>query len=250
VKTPRPSNVTAIAVLVVLLAIASVLPQNLFTGLVEMGFVGLLAAELDRSGRHLALRIVRLVARLVPPERRSELIDEWGDHVLAAGEEGLRPLIAAFSVVRAAVAIGVHYRVRVYIAVRLLRGFGSCVLLYYALVSAMTKRRVPYRLSLGIAALATSWTVPVHMTRLSSRAWPMWLRIVLGAVVSISMSIGFMAFMRASVPVLAVRLSVEWVIFTCLGAISGSLIIDYGAVIRFAIWVGGKPIRDALAQSE
>jgi hypothetical protein len=249
-KAPRPSNVTAVAVLVVLLMITMVLPQSLLTGLAEAGFVALLAAEIDRSGRHLALRIVGCAAHLVPKCKRTELVDEWRDHVLAAGEEGLRPLIAAVSVVHAAIAIAFRDRVRVYIALRLLLGFGSCVVMQHQLVLALSKRRVALPRAIVVATLSASLAVPLHLVRPSSRAWPLWLRIALGAIVALGLYLGVILAMRALVPVLTMRLSALVIICSSFGAASASLVADFDAVMRFAALVGGKPMRDALAACE
>jgi hypothetical protein len=250
VKPPRPSSLTAVGVLVVLLATAAVLPQSLLTGLIETGLLGLLVAEVDRSGRYLALRIVGLAARPVPQGQRAALADEWRDHVLAAGEHGLRPLIASVSVVRAAVAIVFHYRVRIYIAVRLLQAFGSCFVVYAELIVAMTKRRVPFAIAGSIAVVAATWTAPLHLARPSSRSQPMWLRLVLGAVASLCVYVVFLALLHALVPSLVLRLTAQVVACGCLGLGSRSLIMDLDAVTRAAGWVGGKPMRDIITATE
>jgi hypothetical protein len=61
-------------------------------------FVGLATTELDRSGRRIAVPLVRLASHLLPAAARQEHVDEWVDHVLAAGEEGMRPVLAALSI--------------------------------------------------------------------------------------------------------------------------------------------------------
>jgi hypothetical protein len=76
-------------------------------------FLGLLVIEIDRSGRALAVRIVALAAWLVPKRLRANVEDEWRDHVLSAGEEGLRPVAVALSIaLRAAPRLAVRYRLR------------------------------------------------------------------------------------------------------------------------------------------
>jgi hypothetical protein len=57
--------------------------------------------------------VVALAARLVPPRHRRDLIDEWSDHVLSAGEEGTRPLLVAIRIAfLAAPRIALRYRLR------------------------------------------------------------------------------------------------------------------------------------------
>lgn len=60
--------------------------------------VALLAAELDREGGWLAVRIVYLATLLLPGASRQEHEDEWVDHVLASGEHGFRPLFSALGI--------------------------------------------------------------------------------------------------------------------------------------------------------
>ena len=59
---------------------------------------GMLAIELDRSGGVMARRIVWLASWLLPKRVRKDYFDEWSDHVLTAGEEGLRPVLAAIEI--------------------------------------------------------------------------------------------------------------------------------------------------------
>jgi hypothetical protein len=73
----------------------------------------LLAAELDRSGRLIALRLVRAAARMLPSRMREDNKSQWVDHVLCAGEAGLRPvLVALWIAVMAAPRLAFRYRVR------------------------------------------------------------------------------------------------------------------------------------------
>jgi hypothetical protein len=60
--------------------------------------VGLLVAHLDRESGRLSRKIVRAAARMLPPDRRDEERDEWLDHVITAGERGIRPLTRALSI--------------------------------------------------------------------------------------------------------------------------------------------------------
>lgn len=58
----------------------------------------LLAAEVDRSGGAYARWLVRQAGRMLPRAERARWVEEWTDHVLAAGEDGLRPLLVAWEV--------------------------------------------------------------------------------------------------------------------------------------------------------
>ena len=75
--------------------------------------LALLAAELDRSGRLIALRLVRAAARVLPSQMREDAESQWVDHVLCAGEAGLRPVFVALWIgVMAAPRLAFRYRVR------------------------------------------------------------------------------------------------------------------------------------------
>lgn len=58
-------------------------------------FLGLLVAELDRSGRLLGVWIVRAASWLLPKRCRQSHASEWRDHILCAGDEGLKPVLVA-----------------------------------------------------------------------------------------------------------------------------------------------------------
>lgn len=60
--------------------------------------LSLLANELDRSGGLIARPIVRLASWLLPRNIRTANADEWQDHVLCAGEQGLRPVGIALQI--------------------------------------------------------------------------------------------------------------------------------------------------------
>ncbi len=59
---------------------------------------GLLVIELDRGGGPIATGIVRSASRLLPKSARAENADEWADHVLSAGDVGLRPVLVALEI--------------------------------------------------------------------------------------------------------------------------------------------------------
>lgn len=60
--------------------------------------VGFLVAYLDRESGRLARALVMFAARLVPVNRRQDELDEWLDHLEAAGERGVLPLTRALSI--------------------------------------------------------------------------------------------------------------------------------------------------------
>jgi hypothetical protein len=60
--------------------------------------VALLAAELDREGGRIAVRIVDLASRVLPRHSRVDHRDEWVDHVLSSGEVGVRPGLSAIAI--------------------------------------------------------------------------------------------------------------------------------------------------------
>lgn len=75
--------------------------------------MGLLASEVDRSGRVFGVRIVRAASWLLPARLREGWATDWEDHVLCSGEEGLRPVLAALGIALiAAPRIAVQVRVR------------------------------------------------------------------------------------------------------------------------------------------
>lgn len=60
--------------------------------------VNLLAAELDRSGRTVGFAVVRAAGWLLPARERANWVEQWEDHVVTAGSEGLRPVLAAWHI--------------------------------------------------------------------------------------------------------------------------------------------------------
>jgi hypothetical protein len=113
VKPPRPTALTALVVLVALAMTMAALPPSPLTMLLGTIFVALLASELDRSGRHLGLWIVRAAAYLLPARVRTDAQAEWTDHVLSAGDAGMRPVLAAISIaLLGAPRLALSYRFR------------------------------------------------------------------------------------------------------------------------------------------
>jgi len=76
-KTPPPSRLTALIVLLVLVVTIAAIPASPISALVSALLIALLAAEIDRTGRHLALKIIAAACRLVPQQRRADY--EWPD---------------------------------------------------------------------------------------------------------------------------------------------------------------------------
>lgn len=95
--TGPKAKLTAMAVLIVLLLAAAAIPSSGVRLLVLL-VVALLANELDRSGALIGVLVVRVAARLVSREHRYERRDEWTDHVLAAGADGLAPVLTALGI--------------------------------------------------------------------------------------------------------------------------------------------------------
>jgi hypothetical protein len=119
VKEPR-SNVTTLIVLAGLSVMFLAVLRSPLENAAGAVCVGLLATELDRSGRLLGLGIVRRATSLLPVRLREGAADEWSDHVLAAGEHGMRPVLVAVSIaLLAAPRMAVRYRVRPWVAHRL-----------------------------------------------------------------------------------------------------------------------------------
>jgi hypothetical protein len=117
VKPPRPSLLTALGVLLALTVTIAVLPRSPLTVPVGAILVALLAAEIDRSGRHLGLLIVRIAARLLPARVRGDAQAEWADHVLSAGDAGMRPVFTAISIaLLGAPRLALRYRFRLHAA--------------------------------------------------------------------------------------------------------------------------------------
>jgi hypothetical protein len=95
-RGPKNKGLTVCIVLALVLILATLEASNTIVALALMPVIaGLLVTEFDRSGGLIATRIVRLASRLLPKSRRADYADEWVDHVLAAGDEGLHPVLAA-----------------------------------------------------------------------------------------------------------------------------------------------------------
>lgn len=130
VKAPTPSRLTACAVLIALVAVCFVVRSLPGAAVFLPILLGLLAAELDRTGGVVAVRIVKSGGRLLPAKDREHLVEEWTDHVLSAGEAGMRPVGAALSIlIFAAIRLAFRLRVR-----RQLAGFLGFVVLGYVMV--------------------------------------------------------------------------------------------------------------------
>jgi len=80
-------------VLAALLIACALVTKSIVATLAGSVLCALLAIELDRSGGLIGVRLVRLASRLVPRRVRNDYADEWTDHVLSAGEAGMRPVM-------------------------------------------------------------------------------------------------------------------------------------------------------------
>lgn len=237
-KAPSPSNVTALAVLVVLLALVAALPHSTATGLIEAGLVALFVTELDRSGRHLALRLVSIASYLLPRARRSDLSAEWRDYVLLAGENGLRPVIAALSVMRGAIRLMFRYRVRTFAALHLMSTFVGASGTFLAVAKALSGNRDEPRTAVAyVAASAAILTLPLYMIRPSARHWPLWLQLASGVFLWLSWHILVVVFVRS----VNLRSVFQGALFGLGTAAMMRVDVFYPNVLDPLIrWVGGK----------
>jgi hypothetical protein len=106
----RPGR-SAPFVLIGLLGVTYVLREHLFFAVVLAPLLATwLAAELDRESLRVAAAIVKLAAKLMPPDVRAAEHEEWDAHVNDAGQYGLRPVIAALSIAAVAPALSWYYR--------------------------------------------------------------------------------------------------------------------------------------------
>ena len=98
-RPPSSGRLTACAVLGLILVGCALIASATMVVLVLAPVVaGLLASALDRSGGLIATRMVRLASCLLPANVRTENGDEWVDHVMSAGEVGLRPVLIAIEI--------------------------------------------------------------------------------------------------------------------------------------------------------
>lgn len=97
---PRRPNFGLIAgYLLLILVLCAAAPQHpIVSGVAGGVLANLLAAELDRDGGAYARWLIRQAARLLPLEERARWTDEWLDHIEAAGEHGMRPVMTAWTI--------------------------------------------------------------------------------------------------------------------------------------------------------
>jgi hypothetical protein len=197
VKGPRSPNPLAVCgTLGALLAICALVPSSPLTAALLPLVAALLAAEVDRTGRLLAVRIVTAACRLLPVAVREDHVAEWRDHVLSVGEEGLRPVLTAlFIAVRAAPALAFRLRVRVAAARWLLEMgavflFGPAPLIFGD--AALARRRLDrwFRFLLFCFALQA---LPLQTLILHRRRPPIWATIACGFALSAACAIAIPA---------------------------------------------------------
>ncbi|HTX32875.1 MAG TPA: hypothetical protein VMD09_15935 [Solirubrobacteraceae bacterium] len=101
----------AVCLLLVATLVVCTVVVSPITAVLAPVIAGLLAAELDRSGHLVAVRVVRVASLLLPKNIRGDHADEWIDQVLCDGEAGLRPVLSAICIaVFAAPRIAVRRR--------------------------------------------------------------------------------------------------------------------------------------------
>lgn len=113
-KPPTPApGAPGVCVLLATVVMVGTAVRSMVSLLLAGLAMGLLASEVDRSGRVFGVRIVRAASWLLPARLREDCATDWEDHVLCAGEEGLRPVLAALGIALiAAPRIAVQVRVR------------------------------------------------------------------------------------------------------------------------------------------
>jgi hypothetical protein len=182
VKLPSPSASTATVVLAALILTAAMLPSSALTAVPYTILITLLAAELDRSGRYFGLRLVGLLSRLLPARMRRDMTDEWGDHVLTAGEQGLRPVLTALSLLPGALQMALRYRVRAWVALYLGELFVNFFDDVFATYVILFGRRRQRRWHLHCAYLVGMVAMPLHFVPfLQARRLPLWAKFGVGA---------------------------------------------------------------------
>lgn len=103
---------TAVGLTAIILALATQIGLSFVAGLLLPLAVTLLANHLDRDGGQLGRSFVRLAALALPASERDDMLAEWLDHVLSAGEHGLAPLTRALTIALiAAPALAVGLRI-------------------------------------------------------------------------------------------------------------------------------------------
>lgn len=141
-----------LTVCIVLLAIlvACGFVASPFAAIVAALVAALLGAQIDRSGRLIAVRVVNLASLLLPTADRSDHADEWIDQVLCDGEAGLRPVFTALGIAfRAAPRLALRLR----IGRRVFKYVGAFVLAYMEYVGIDSSNMTPPPPKKGIAAL-------------------------------------------------------------------------------------------------
>jgi hypothetical protein len=252
---------TACLVLAVLVTVFAVLPASPLTGVLVAVFIGLLAVEMDRSGRHVALRVVSLASYLLPTRIRGDFEAEWRDHVLAAGEEGLRPVLAAMSIVRAAVAFGFRYRVRVRVAMHVM-AVGAAIV---EQESRLLAKRISVACAKGHVSTETgrlSWrsrwimvavvlapvllTAPLFALRPRAAKWTAWRRVTVGALLMVVCYVVVITLLSAVMsPGVFRGLVLGLIPWMALWPVT-AVIEDPTRVFAIGARIGGKPVADAI----
>jgi hypothetical protein len=250
VDVKRGSPLTVLGVLALGTITFMLIPRSPATGLIVIVIAGLLVCELDRSGQYLAISIVDLASRLLPRERRADFVSEGLDHLVLAGENGLRPVIAALSMVRAAVALGFRYRLRVAVALHLMRAAASSADSFIGVIVAMHRRHCPRVVMITGSAIWVVITASLHFAYPNASKWSAWVRAIGGLLSTAAAFVLVVVVFHLVLPTSLVgRLVGEGVMWSAMGWTIGWLITEPDRIFLMGAWIGGKPVADAIDQT-
>ena len=171
-SAPGPSRGALLIGLLALILVPLFVPQIPLVLLLETFAITLLAAEVNRTGGVLAVRLVKLAVRFVPSEQRADAEAEWTDHVRSAGEHGLRPLWHAASITRMAISTALVSTARRELAIHLgisMVGYWDMWIFVRELLPMHPKRRYAV-FAFSVANLTTPvMFIPVVRTRVPPR---------------------------------------------------------------------------------
>jgi hypothetical protein len=192
--------------------------------------VALLAIEIDRSGRYVAVPVVKLASLILPRSARREWADQWVDHVLCDAEDGIRPMLSAFSIATfAAPKLAMSLRLRP-IAGRYLYALLSVTLDVMVGSGKRRHRKSPIPFAKASLRLSALWMVP--LLALGGMRWrrgvPRWAVYVLGT--GSTWVIPNLWFSWLSLPGVVLALAVQGVLTVA----AGLLIANEEGVIEIA----------------
>jgi hypothetical protein len=184
-RTPAPGSLSVCVSLATVVIVGTAV-RSMVSLLLAGLAMALLASELDRSGRLFGVRVVRAASWLLPARLREGWTAEWEDHVLCAGEEGLRPVLAALGIALIAAP-------RIAAQVRL-RPVAGRYILAWLLVAVEVVRADPTEQRRGstisavkavvrLGALPVTPLLALTVLRRLERALPRWLLYAIGLAV-------------------------------------------------------------------